>query len=102
MRDAYKRRAALIAQKLDGAGGLRPMPPQAGMFIIIDVAATGLTGEAFAWALLDEGVAVMPGSSFGDHARDFIRLSLTVLEAQIEEACRRIAAFAARLQAQAA
>jgi arginine:pyruvate transaminase len=102
MREAYKRRTDLVMRHLAGAEGIRPMPPQAGMFIIADVAASGLSGEAFAWALLDEGVAVMPGSSFGDHAGDFIRLSLTVPDALIGEACARIAGFAARLAAKAA
>nr|MCU0832395.1 pyridoxal phosphate-dependent aminotransferase [Rhizobiaceae bacterium] len=102
MRDAYKRRAGLIMQHLHGAAGLTPLPPQAGMFIVVDVTTTGLDGEAFAWALLNEGVAVMPGSSFGDYARGFIRLSLTVQDDLIIEAARRIAAFAARLVAKAA
>ena len=38
----------------------------------------------------------MPGSSFGDSAGDFIRMSLTLPDEAIEEACRRIAALAAR------
>lgn len=44
-----------------------------------------------------EQVAVMPGASFGDEAKDFVRLSLTVPDARIGEACRRIARFAAGL-----
>ena len=67
------------------------------MFIVVDVSGTGMSGEDFAWALLEEEmVAVMPGSSFGEGAAGFIRLSLTVPDAHIDEACRRIAALAAR------
>ena len=67
------------------------------MFIVVDVAGTGMDGEAFAWALLDEEqVAVMPGSSFGEGAGDFIRMSLTVPDEKIDEACRRMSALAAR------
>lgn len=95
MRDAYSRRARLIADLLGDAPGIRPLPPAAGMFILLDIAGTGLTGEDFAWALLDEAkVAVMPGASFGDKARGFVRLSLTVPDEKIAEACRRIVDFA--------
>ena len=66
------------------------------MFALVDVSATGLNGYDFAMRLLQEKeVAVMPGTSFGSVTRDWIRLSLTVPDARIDEACRRIAAFAA-------
>jgi arginine:pyruvate transaminase len=97
MRQSYKGRAERIAAGLSGAPGLVPLPPEAGMFIVVDVSATGMTGEDFAWTLLrEEQVAVMPGSSFGDQAEGFIRLSLTVPDDHIDEACRRISALAAR------
>ena len=97
MRKAYMRRAARFADALSRAPGLAPLPPEAGMFILVDVSGTGIDGAAFAWALLaEEGVAVMPGSSFGAQAEGFIRISLTVPDDLIDEACRRIAALAAR------
>ncbi|WP_439614961.1 pyridoxal phosphate-dependent aminotransferase [Shinella sp.] len=97
MRETYKARAARFVASLSRAPGLVPLPPEAGMFIVVDVAETGMSGEDFAWALLrEELVAVMPGSSFGDEAEDYIRLSLTVPDAHIDEACRRITALAAR------
>jgi len=97
MRASYGARAARFAAALSRAPGLAPLPPEAGMFILVDVSGTGMSGEDFAWALLnEEGVAVMPGSSFGREAEGFIRLSLTVPDAHIDEACRRIAALAAR------
>ena len=97
MRETYKARAARFAAALARAPGLTPLPPEAGMFIVVDVSRTGMSGEDFAWALLrEEGVAVMPGSSFGRQAEGFIRLSLTVPDSHIDEACRRIAALAAR------
>jgi arginine:pyruvate transaminase len=102
MRDAYRRRAALVAEILAHVPGLQPLPPQSGMFIVVDVSGSGMDGEAFAWALLEAGVAVMPGSSFGDYARDYIRLSLTVPDATIAEAARRISAFTAKILAKAA
>ncbi|PDT86578.1 pyridoxal phosphate-dependent aminotransferase [Sinorhizobium sp. BJ1] len=97
MREAYRRRADRIAIALARTPCVSVLPPEAGMFALIDVAGTGVSGEAFAWALLEEeSVAVMPGSSFGEQAQDFIRVSLTVPDAAIDEACRRIAVLAER------
>lgn len=98
MRQAYKRRAALVAEAVAEAPGIRPIMPDAGMFILLDVRDTGLGGDAFAWSLLeDEFVAAMPGNSFSDRATGFIRLSLTVPDDRLAEACRRITRFAGSL-----
>ncbi len=93
MREDYRRRAHIFTEALAAIGGIIPHPPAAGMFILADVAETGLDGETFAWALLEAGVAVMPGSSFGVNAGDLIRLSLTVPDDAIVTACERIAHF---------
>ena len=93
----YAARAELIHRLLDG-NHLRVHRPAAGMFTLVDVRATGLSGDAFARRLLDEEhVAVMPGESFGQTLAGWLRVSLTRPEDEIEEACRRMAAFAARL-----
>ncbi len=79
MRDAYRRRAGIVCVALAGHPALKPLSPEAGMFLLIDVRGSGMTGDAFARGLLEaEEVAVMPGSSFGAQAEGFIRLSLTV------------------------
>ncbi len=97
MRESYRNRAASLMACLKGAAGLLPLMPEAGMFVLIDVSATGLDGEEFAWGLLEEeGVALMPGSSFGGQAKNLVRASLTVPEAKLDEAAHRIMAFAAR------
>ena len=93
MREAYSRRASMLVERLDAIAGIHSFPPKAGMFVLADVSGTGLDGDAFARALLEAGVAVMPGSSFGAKAQDLVRLSLTVPDDQIERACDRIAQF---------
>lgn len=92
MRENYGRRAEIVATALAGSNVIRPLMPEGGMFILLDVGATGLDGEAFARKLLhDRHVAVMPGSSFGENAKDFLRLSLTVPDDTLAEAVARIA-----------
>jgi arginine:pyruvate transaminase len=100
MSEAYLRRARIVERVLAGSNSVKPLMPEAGMFIVVDVSGTGLTGEQFAWKLLEEKkVAVMPGSSFGDQARDFIRISLTVDDAVLETAMDRLAELATQLHA---
>lgn len=103
MRDNYQRRAAVVQDTLSGSNLLKPMMPEGGMFVVVDVTATGLDGADFAWELLNmEKVAVMPGSSFGHQAAGFIRISLTVPDDVLETAVRRMADLASRLAARPA
>jgi arginine:pyruvate transaminase len=98
MRENYQSRANLMVNRLSGNSALRPHRPEGGMFIVLDVSGTGLSGEDFATRLLEEeNVSVMPGSSFGEGARDLIRISLTVPEASLEEAATRMLRLTDRL-----
>lgn len=91
----FSARAALLHRLLDGVAGLRVNQPQAGMFGLVDVRATGLSGVDFATGLLDaQGVAVMPGESFGAGLAGWLRLSLTQPEDLLAQACARIASHA--------
>ncbi|MBC7280112.1 pyridoxal phosphate-dependent aminotransferase [Hoeflea sp.] len=93
MRASYKSRSTVFADALEKLDGVKPFRPQAGMFIVLDVSGTGLDGETFAWSLLEAGVAVMPGSSFGANASALVRISLTVPDETVTEACGRITRF---------
>ncbi|WP_092644382.1 pyridoxal phosphate-dependent aminotransferase [Jannaschia faecimaris] len=54
------------------------IPSGGAMYLILDVRACGMTGTAFARALLDRHrIAVMPGESFGEAATGHVRLALT-------------------------
>jgi len=103
MAERFARRADLLVRRLDGVAGLRVHRPEAGMFALVDVRATGLSGLDFALGLLaDKDVAVMPGESFGEGLHGWLRLSLTVEDALIDKAAERIAAHAARQRGNAA
>ncbi|MBL9075027.1 pyridoxal phosphate-dependent aminotransferase [Tabrizicola sp.] len=103
MADRFARRAGIIARALDGVGGLRVHRPEAGMFALVDVRATGLSGEDFAASLLDrQKVAVMPGESFGAGLSGWLRLSLTQPDDRTVEAANRIAVHAASILGNAA
>ncbi|MEM7237239.1 MAG: pyridoxal phosphate-dependent aminotransferase [Pseudomonadota bacterium] len=91
-----RREAALTA--LGNGPGFRIVPPEGGMYIMLDIRETGLSGDAFADRLLDsELIGVMPGESFGRATAGHLRIALTVPEAELTDALTRIARFAAQL-----
>ncbi len=95
MRARFCKRAGLVFDTLDGVAGLQVNQPQGGMFVLIDISATGLTSNDYAYDLLENtGVAVMPGTSFGTSLTDWVRFALTKDDAVIKEACKRIAKHA--------
>jgi arginine:pyruvate transaminase len=99
MCERFARRADLIHAKLDGISGLKVHRPEAGMFAMIDVRATGLSGEAFALGLLEEEhVSVMPGESFGQALAGWLRVALSQPDEAIAEACNRIAGHARKMR----
>lgn len=98
MRESFNRRAGLIVEELSSVGSIACHRPQSGMFLLADVRQTGLSGEEFALRLLDEEqVAIMPGEAFGERINGFVRISLTLPDETIKEACERIRNFAERL-----
>jgi len=92
----FARRRAITLDLLAGQQVVRAVPPEGAVYVMLDIRATGLSGEAFAGALLDaEGIAVMPGESFGAAAAGHVRVAMTVGDAAYADALTRLLAFAA-------
>lgn len=99
MAQRFANRARILQDRLSTETRLRVHRPQAGMFAMIDVSATGLNGNDYAFHLLEHGkVAVMPGTSFGGTVDDWVRIALTVDDADFAAACDRIINHANQLQ----
>jgi LL-diaminopimelate aminotransferase len=65
-------------------------PPRASFYVWIPVP-RGYSSTEFAAKLLDQvGIVVTPGNGFGRHGEGFFRVALTVPQARIEEAVKRI------------
>lgn len=98
MLENFYRRAQMISERLDGHAGISCKIPQAGMFMLADIRATGMTGAEFAMRLLEEEkIATMPGDSFGSNLVGFLRLSLSVADDQIDAACAGMVRLAQRI-----
>jgi len=97
----FRRRRDLVVAALQDAPLISCKVPEAGMFMLVDVRKSGLSSMDFAWKLFREtGVSVLDAEAFGPSCRGFVRLSFTVSDTQLSEACSRIARFTARLQAE--
>jgi len=98
LREAYRRRASLLAGILADAPNCRAIPPEGGMFVLFDVRGSGLGAEDFARELVvHENVALLPCDGFGPSACGHLRIALTAPEPRLEEAGRRIVRFARKL-----
>jgi arginine:pyruvate transaminase len=92
----FRRRRDITLDLLARQNIVRAAPLDGAMYAMLDIRATGLTGEDFAQALLDaERIAVMPGESFGEAAGGHIRVAMTIPDDRYAEALARLLAFAA-------
>lgn len=96
MRAAYDRRRRLIVDGFNSLG-LTCFEPRGAFYAFPSIASTGMTDEDFCeHLLLEERVAVVPGSAFGASGAGFIRASYTNSEDNIEKALERLARFMMR------
>ncbi len=90
----YQRKRDRFCQALAQAG-LTPSIPQGAYYVLADTSRLpGATGKERAMFLLETiGLAAVPGEAFfsGPDGRQFIRFSYAKIDADIDDACRRIA-----------
>jgi arginine:pyruvate transaminase len=98
MREFCATRRDVVLAGLEGTPGLQCHKPDAGMFMLIDVSGTGLSGYDFMCELYrSEKVSVLDGGAFGKGTADFVRLCYATEQAEtLREACVRIRRFASR------
>ena len=49
--------------------------PDGAFYAFPNICGTGLTSQAFADAMMEAGVAFLPGTAFGSHGEGFVRVS---------------------------
>ena len=87
------RRTRMVAELAD-VPRIRTVVPEAGMFMLVDVRQTGLSGYEFMRALYaSERVSVLDGAAFGRETAGFVRLCFATDEVSIAAACGRIKRF---------
>ena len=97
MHDSYARRRRLFVDGLNRIG-LPTCEPRGAFYAFPCISGTGLTDEAFAEKLLfEEKVAVVPGSSFGEAGKGYMRCAYCTAYDQLEEALVRMERFLKKL-----
>ena len=99
MVEEYNRRRLIIVKGLNNIG-LPCFEPRGAFYAFPSIKGTGMTSEKFAERLLiEEKVAVVPGSAFGQHGEGYVRCCYATSLADIEEALSRMKRFVAKHQA---
>jgi aminotransferase len=92
----YSRRRLLIVKGLNEIG-LSCFEPHGAFYAFPSIKSTNMTSEEFAEKLLmEEKVAVVPGSAFGQCGEGYVRLCYATSLADIEEALKRMKRFITR------
>jgi aspartate/methionine/tyrosine aminotransferase len=87
-------RHGLLLAGLEGIRGLKCYSPDAGMFMLVDVRGTGLSGYDFMCGLYRaERVSVLDGGAFGKETGGFVRVCFATDEGRLREAIVRIRRF---------
>lgn len=95
---AYRRRRDRFCERMKAVHLLSCLPPEGGMFVMLDTRATGLSAYDFAMGLVvEEGVATLPADDFGESATGYLRINLGVADAEIDEAALRLTRYAERV-----
>ncbi len=99
MVEEYNRRRLVIIKGLNNIG-LPCFEPRGAFYAFPSIKSSGMTSEEFAEKLLiEEKVAVVPGTAFGQYGEGYVRCCYATSLADIEEALSRMKRFVAKHQA---
>ena len=97
MTDSYRARRDMVVEILR-EGGLLISVPHGAFYVMADVSASAPDSYAFARRLLlERGVAVAPGQTFGPSGAGKVRLSLATASADLRAGAERLVAAASGL-----
>ena len=91
----FKRRREIAREIIARQNTVGLIPAQGAMYLMLDIRATDMTGQEFAYALLDaHHIAVMPGESFGEAAAGHVRVAMTIEDIAFAAALETLCGFA--------
>jgi aspartate/methionine/tyrosine aminotransferase len=92
----FEHRRNLVVDGINEIPGMRCARPQGAFYAFPNIEGTGFDEHELASRLLNEaGVAVLPGTAFGEAGKGFIRLAYTQSEDELKLGLRRIKEFVA-------
>lgn len=92
----YQRRRDVIVDGLNSLPGVTCLKPQGAFYVFPNIKELGKSSsEVSNWMLEEAGVALLPGSAFGEHGEGYLRLSYANSVENIQFAIERMAAILA-------
>ena len=89
----YERRRNVIVDGLNRIPGFTCKKPEGAFYVFPNIKGTGMTSNALANFILETaGVALLPGSAFGEYGEGYLRLSYAASIPVIEKGLERIRA----------
>jgi len=93
----FEHRRDLIVDGINAIPGMRCTRPQGAFYAFPNIQGTGFGERELADRLLTEaGVAVLPGTAFGDAGKGYIRIAYTQSEDELSRGLQRIAEFVSK------
>src|SRR6267143_458182 len=90
----FEHRRDLVVDGINAIPGMRCARPQGAFYAFPNIEGTGFDEHELADRLLSEaGVAVLPGTAFGDAGKGYIRIAYTQSEDELSRGLQRIAEF---------
>tara|TARA_Y100000590_G_scaffold432034_1_gene547564 strand:+ start:3880 stop:5055 length:1176 start_codon:yes stop_codon:yes gene_type:complete len=91
MYEEYEKRRDQIVRRINSISGLSCLIPGGAFYIFVNIKKTGMTSEQFCdYMLNDAGVAMLPGTNFGEFGEGFVRICYAVGQNDIDDAMERI------------
>jgi aspartate aminotransferase len=95
----FRGRRDAVVSGLNQLPGVTCAVPEGAFYVFPDVSGTGMTGAELAERLLaEQGVAVLAGSAFGDHADAHLRISYAASQPRLAEGVARLGALLAAIR----
>jgi len=87
----FQNRKVFVHSKLNKLNNMTCFNPGGAFYAFPNVSKSGLSGQKFSDIAIEEkGVALVPGTSFGDSAKDFVRISYANSMENLEKAIYRL------------
>ena len=94
MRQGFERRRNVLINGIKNIGKLSCKVPKGTFYAFVNIAKTNMDSQTFAYSLLEhKQVAVVPGITYGECCKNYIRIAYTMDEEKIKEGLIRIKAF---------
>ena len=81
----------MVVDGINSIPRLNCIIPGGAFYVFVNIKKTGMTSESFCdYILEDSGVAILPGTSFGEFGEGFIRICYATSQNEIKNALERI------------